>query len=118
MADHIARGLPPGHEVASLVGNAALIYNQPFERVAMLHILDRAASTGQLPMFLGGGGQAGLLEQVLSTGLRSSNPDRRAEAVESLESLAALASHVRDLILIQELRRVVSSIPTASPGAQ
>ncbi len=62
--------------------------------------------------------EAGLLEQVLSTGLRSSNPDRRAEAVESLESLAALASHVRDLILIQELRRVVSSIPTASSGAR
>lgn len=64
MADHLARGLPPGHEVASLVGNAALIYNQPFERVAMLHILDRAASTGQLPLMLGGAGQAGLLEQV------------------------------------------------------
>ena len=55
---------------------------------------------------------------MLSTGLRSPNPDRRAESVESLESLAALASHVRDLILIQELRRVVSSIPTTSPGAQ
>lgn len=56
--------------------------------------------------------EAGLLEQVLSTGLRSPNPERRAESVESLESLAALASHVRDLILVQELRRVVSSIPT------
>jgi DNA-binding transcriptional MerR regulator len=59
--------------------------------------------------------EAGLLEQVLSTGLRSPNPDRRHEAVESLESLAALASHVRHLILVQELRGVVSAIPTPSP---
>ena len=58
--------------------------------------------------------EAGLLEQVLSTGLRSSNPDRRREAVDSLESLAALASHVRHLILVQELRAVVSSIPNVS----
>lgn len=55
--------------------------------------------------------EAGLLEQVLSTGLRSSNPDRRDEAIDSLESLAALASHVRHLMLVQELRRVVASIP-------
>ena len=58
--------------------------------------------------------EAGLLEQVLSTGLRSPNPDRRREAVDSLESLAALASHVRHLILVQELRAVVSSIPNVS----
>ncbi len=55
--------------------------------------------------------EAGLLEQVLSTGLRSTNPDRRRDAVDSLESLAALASHVRHLILVQELRRVVPSLP-------
>ena len=55
--------------------------------------------------------EAGLLEQVLSTGLRSANPDRRGEAVDSFEQLAALASHVRHLMLVQELRRVVASIP-------
>ena len=54
--------------------------------------------------------EAGLLEQVLATGLKSSNPERRQEALESLESLAALASHVRHLILVQELRGVVSSL--------
>lgn len=58
--------------------------------------------------------EAGLLEQVLSTGLRSANPDRRGEAVDSLESLAALASHVRHLMLVQELRRVVASIPVSA----
>ncbi|MBJ7366592.1 MAG: MerR family transcriptional regulator, partial [Thermoleophilia bacterium] len=59
--------------------------------------------------------EAGLLEQVLATGLKSSNPERRQEALESLESLAALASHVRHLILVQELRGVVSSL---SPSPQ
>ncbi len=57
--------------------------------------------------------EAGLLEQVVSTALRSPNPDRRGEAVDALESLAALASHIRHLMLVQELRRVVASIPGA-----
>lgn len=61
--------------------------------------------------------EAGLLEQVLSTGLRSANPDRRDEAIDSLEALAALASHVRHLMLVQELRRVVASIPAHGPEA-
>lgn len=57
--------------------------------------------------------EAGLLEQVLATGLKSPNPDRRQEALDSLESLAALASHVRHLMLVQELRHVVSSLPSS-----
>jgi len=61
--------------------------------------------------------EAGLLEQVLSTGLRSANPERRDEAVDSLEALAALASHVRHLMLVQELRRVVATIPGAATEA-
>lgn len=51
--------------------------------------------------------EAGLLEQVLATGLRSKNPDRRKEAVHDLESLAALASHLRHTMLVSELRRMV-----------
>ena len=57
--------------------------------------------------------EAGLLEQVLATGLKSPNPDRRQEALDSLESLAALASHVRHLMLVQELRQVVRSLPSS-----
>ena len=57
--------------------------------------------------------EAGLLEQVLATGLKSPNTDRRQEALDSLESLAALASHVRHLMLVQELRHVVSSLPSS-----
>ena len=59
--------------------------------------------------------EAGLLEQVLSTGLRSPNPDRRHEAMDALESLAALASHVRHLMLVQELRRVVATVAQSYP---
>ncbi|MSO44510.1 MAG: MerR family transcriptional regulator [Thermoleophilia bacterium] len=59
--------------------------------------------------------EAGLLEQVLSTGLRSPNPDRRNESMEALKSVAALASHVRHLMLVQELRRVVTSIGQSHP---
>ena len=61
--------------------------------------------------------EAGLLEQVLATGLKSPNPDRRQEALDSLESLAALASHVRHLMLVQELRHVVSSLPPSQETA-
>jgi DNA-binding transcriptional MerR regulator len=53
--------------------------------------------------------EAGLLEQLLSVGLRSRNPDRRREALEALENLAALAAHMRHLMLISSLRRIVSA---------
>lgn len=51
--------------------------------------------------------EAGLLEQLLTTGLRSRNPERRREALDALESLAALVSHMRHLMLVTELRGVV-----------
>ena len=53
--------------------------------------------------------EASLLEQVLAASLRSKNPERRREALAALESLAALASHMRHLMLVAELRKVVSS---------
>ena len=48
--------------------------------------------------------EASLLEQLLSTGLRSRNPERRAEAFNALEELAGLVSHMRHLLLVTELR--------------
>ena len=50
--------------------------------------------------------EAGLLEQLLAVGMRSRNPERRREALEALESLAALAAHMRAPMLISELRQV------------
>jgi DNA-binding transcriptional MerR regulator len=50
--------------------------------------------------------ESGLLQQILAPSLRSRNPERRKEAVEALENLAAVASHLKHLLLIRDLRRV------------
>ena len=50
--------------------------------------------------------EAALLEQILAPSLRSRNPERRKEAVEALENLAAVASHLKHLLLIRDLRKL------------
>jgi DNA-binding transcriptional MerR regulator len=50
--------------------------------------------------------EAALLEQILAPALRSRNPERRKEAVETLENLAAIASHLKHLLLIRDLRKL------------
>jgi DNA-binding transcriptional MerR regulator len=50
--------------------------------------------------------EAALLQQILAPALRSRNPDRRREAIEALEQLAAVASHLKHLLLVRDLRRV------------
>jgi hypothetical protein len=52
--------------------------------------------------------ESALLEQILSPSLRSRNPERRKEAVEALENLAAIASHMKYLLLVRDLRRLAS----------
>jgi hypothetical protein len=52
--------------------------------------------------------EAALLEQILAPALRSRNADRRKEAVEALENLAAIASHLKHLLLVRDLRRITS----------
>jgi DNA-binding transcriptional MerR regulator len=52
--------------------------------------------------------EAALLEQILAPALRSRNPERRREAVEALENLAAIASHLKHLLLVRDLRRFAS----------
>ncbi len=51
--------------------------------------------------------EAALLEQILASALKSRNPDRRREAVEALDNLAAIASHLKHLLLVRDLRRMV-----------
>ena len=51
--------------------------------------------------------EANLLEALLGPSLRSRNPERRKEALESLESLAATVSHLKHLLLVRDLRRLV-----------
>jgi DNA-binding transcriptional MerR regulator len=50
--------------------------------------------------------EANLLEALLGPSLRSRNPDRRKEALESLESLAATVSHLKHLLLVRDLKRL------------
>ena len=50
--------------------------------------------------------EAALLEQILAPALRSRNPERRKEAIEALENLAAVASHLKHLLLVRDLRRI------------
>jgi DNA-binding transcriptional MerR regulator len=50
--------------------------------------------------------ESALLQQILAPSLRSRNPERRKEAVEALENLAAVASHLKHLLLVRDLRRI------------
>jgi DNA-binding transcriptional MerR regulator len=47
-----------------------------------------------------------LLQQILAPALRSRNAERRREAIEALENLAAVASHLKHLLLVRDLRRI------------
>ncbi len=52
--------------------------------------------------------EAGLLQQILAPALRSRNPRRRKEALEALENLAAVTSHLRHLLLVRDLRKIAN----------
>jgi len=51
--------------------------------------------------------EANLLQQILAPALRSRNPQRRKEAVEALENLAAVATHLKHLLLVRDLRKII-----------
>ena len=53
--------------------------------------------------------ESGLLQQLLAPSLRSRNPERRREAIDALENLAAVSSHLAHLLLVRDLRRIVRS---------
>ena len=50
--------------------------------------------------------ESALLQQILAPSLRSRNPERRKEAIEALENLAAVASHLKHLLLVRDMRRI------------
>jgi DNA-binding transcriptional MerR regulator len=52
--------------------------------------------------------EAALLQQILAPALRSRNAERRKEAVEALENLAAVTTHLKHLLLVRDLRKIVS----------
>ena len=52
--------------------------------------------------------ESALLQQILAPALRSRNPQRRKEALEALENLAAVTSHLKHLLLVRDLRRIAT----------
>jgi DNA-binding transcriptional MerR regulator len=52
--------------------------------------------------------EAQLLQSILAPALRSRNPERRKEAIEALENLASVTTHLRHLLLIRDLRRIAT----------
>jgi DNA-binding transcriptional MerR regulator len=52
--------------------------------------------------------ETALLQQILAPSLRSRNPERRREAVDALENLAAVTAHLKHLLLVRDLRKLVA----------
>ncbi|MGD0196317.1 MAG: MerR family transcriptional regulator [Solirubrobacteraceae bacterium] len=50
--------------------------------------------------------EANLLQQILAPALRSRNPERRKEALEALDNLATVSTHLKHLLLVRDLRRL------------
>jgi DNA-binding transcriptional MerR regulator len=50
--------------------------------------------------------EAALLQQIVGPALRSRSQARRREAIENLESLAAVCGHLKHLLLVRDLRRI------------
>ena len=50
--------------------------------------------------------EAQLLQQILAPALRSRNPERRREAIETLENLATVTNYLKHLLLIRDLRQI------------
>ena len=52
--------------------------------------------------------ETALLQQILAPSLRSRNPERRREAVDALENLAAVTTHLKHLLLTRDLRKLIA----------
>jgi len=52
--------------------------------------------------------EAQLLQNILAPALRSRNPERRKEAIETLENLASVTTHLKHLLLIRDLRKIAT----------
>jgi DNA-binding transcriptional MerR regulator len=50
--------------------------------------------------------ESALLQQILAPALRSRNPERRREAIDALENLAAVTAYLKHLLLIRDLRQL------------
>jgi DNA-binding transcriptional MerR regulator len=92
-----ARGEPAGYdpvevEIVRVAGELARFGVAPRNMRALRTSTDR---------------EAVLIEQVVGPSLRSRNGERRKEAVAALESMAAVMSQLKHLMLVRDLRRLV-----------
>lgn len=53
--------------------------------------------------------EAALLEQIFAPALRSRSREARTDAVEALENLTAVTSHLKHLLLVRDLSRLVGT---------
>jgi DNA-binding transcriptional MerR regulator len=52
--------------------------------------------------------ESALLQSILAPALRSRNPQRRKDAIEALENLASVTTHLKHLLLIRDLRKITT----------
>src|SRR6201986_5261686 len=52
--------------------------------------------------------EAQLLQSILAPALGPRNPERRKEAIEALENLASVTTHLKHLLLIRDLRKIAT----------
>ena len=53
--------------------------------------------------------ESSLLEQIFAPSLRSRSAERRKEAIESLENLTGVTTHMKHLLLVRDLRKIVGN---------
>jgi DNA-binding transcriptional MerR regulator len=103
-------GIIKGEKRAGTSGGGGVLYYDETEReiVRAVTELSRYGVAGRnLRVFrTSAERESALLQQILAPALRSRNPERRKEAVEALENLAAVASHLKHLLLVRDLRRI------------
>ncbi len=51
--------------------------------------------------------ESALLEQIFAPALRSRSAERRKEAIESLENLTGVTTHMKYLLLVRDLRKLI-----------
>jgi DNA-binding transcriptional MerR regulator len=52
--------------------------------------------------------ESALLQQILAPSLRSRNPERKRDAIDALENLATVTTHLKHLLLVRDLRKLLS----------
>jgi len=89
-------------------GGAVMFSETESEIIRVSHELSRfGVGARNLRVFrLSADRESSLLEALLGPSLRSRSAERRKEALENLENLAAIVSHLKHLLMVSDLRRL------------